>query len=441
MEMPWLDFSLSGGAVVLTLVLHAFVVACEISLVKLRYGVRDEAALAHLLERKGILSLIENGARTGRLVRFSKSACTVALGLLLMPLVRDFFVLFERTANPDRWLVALCALVVAVTAHFFVAEMVPRGLAMRNPAVVLRVTYRVVLVFQILTLPVLSILRCAKQAFFRFIGVDEEDELDPLDVDVQIRAMGGDSMTLTPVIRKIVNRTLQMRELVVQDILLPRSQVIICDLAEDFAGQMAIMRKAGHTRYPLCRGDLDHCVGILHIKDIFRSGNRPEEVDPMKIKRKVAVFQLETPVEEALQRMLRAKIHMALVVDEFGGIVGIVTLEGILEELVGEIHDEFDSEEQQIVKLGADNRYRISGLAPIHDVEEYLGIEIENEEVSTFGGLITGELGKIPDSGEQLRIQNLEISVDEVDERRVITATVMVLENEEAASSEERGEN
>ena len=115
---------------------------------------------------------------------------------------------------------------------------------------------------------------------------------------------------------------------------------------------------------------------------------------------------------------------MALVVGNFGEIVGVVTFESVLEELVGEIQDEFDREEAQIRALNTPNTYRISGLTPIHDVEEALGVEIERDEVSTFGGLITGELGRIPEHGETLTVSGMQITVDNVDERRVIGARV-----------------
>jgi magnesium and cobalt transporter len=171
---------------------------------------------------------------------------------------------------------------------------------------------------------------------------------------------------------------------------------------------------------------LDECLGLIHIKDIFREEMPTAELDLMKLKRNLAVFPLETPLEEALERMLRAKFHMALAVDQFGGVVGVVTLESILEELVGEIQDEFDSEEEQIVKVRGNRRFRISGLTPIHDVEEALAIDIENDEVSTFGGLITGELGHIPERGEELTCHGLHIMIEEVDDRRVIAATVQI---------------
>ena len=152
-----------------------------------------------------------------------------------------------------------------------------------------------------------------KAVFFRRLGLDLNDEHNPLDVDVQIRAMGEDSANLSPVVRKIVDRTMQMQELVLHDVLQPRSQVIIYDLDEDLLTNLRRMKQAGHTRFPLCRGDLDDCIGIIHIKDIFRWEGKVTDLNPLDLKRTIAVFPLETPLEEALQRMLRAKFHMAMV--------------------------------------------------------------------------------------------------------------------------------
>jgi CBS domain containing-hemolysin-like protein len=122
--------------------------------------------------------------------------------------------------------------------------------------------------------------------------------------------------------------------------------------------------------------------------------------------------------------MLRAKIHLGIVYDTFGGALGVVTLERILEELVGDIQDEFDSEEDPITRLADKGSYRILGQTPIHDLEARLGVVIQNDEVSTFGGLITAELGRIPVAGEQLDICNMQIEIVDVDDRRVIETQV-----------------
>ena len=425
MNGAWISLIVSLSSVVILLVLHALLEMCEISLVKFRYGGVDDKELEGLKRHRGIAYLMENGDQTGRVVRFSKTLCTVAVGLLLMAVVSDFFGLFESGEMPDRWLVVLISFLGAVSVHFFFAEIFPRGLAMKDPVKAILCSYRVLLVFQIITMPAMLFFRGLKRMLFRRLGVDVQDELNPLDLDVQIRALGEDSQELSPVVRKIVNRALQMRELVVQDVLLPRSQVVICDLEETLEANLKIMKQAGHTRFPLCRGNLDDCIGILHIKDIFRCGEALADLDPVKLKRNVAMFELETPLEEALERMLRAKFQMALAADEFGGIVGVVTFESILEELVGEIQDEFDTEEDEIRELRAPNTYRILGLTPIHDVEQALAIEIGNEEVSTFGGLITGELGRIPARGDTLTLEGMRITIDEVDERRVIATRVV----------------
>ena len=424
MSSIWINFVGSLGAVAVMLVLHAFLVMCETSLVKFRYAAIGAEMLERLKLRRGIAYLIKNSAQTGRVVRFSKTLCTVAVGLLLMLVVSDLFRLFEVRQIPYRWLVVSLLFVCAALIHFLFAEIFPRGLAMRDPVKGILRSYRVLLVFKMLTLPIMTLLRSLKQMFFKRIGVDVDDELNPLDVDVQIRVMGEETHTLSPVVRKIMNHALQMQDLVVQDVLLPRNEVVICDLNETVETNLKVMKEAGHTRYPICRGNLDNCEGLIHIKDLFRMDDTSDEIDLNKIKRAVATFELETPLEDVLERMLRARFHMALVVGDFGEIVGVVTFESVLEELVGEIQDEFYREEAQIRALRTPNTYRISGLTPIHDVEEAFGVEIERDEVSTFGGLITGELGRIPEHGETLTVSGMQITVDNVDERRVIAARV-----------------
>lgn len=429
MSAGWINLLISTLAVGMMLVLHGFIVMCEISLMKLRYGEVDDEKLEDLKSHKGISRLIVNSDLSGRVLRFSKTLCTVAVGLLLIPWVSDLFALIDLSLAPDRWVVILVAFTCAVSVHFIFAEILPRGIAMRDPALGLKRSYRVVLLFQFVTYPLMQFFRVLKRGLYGVLGVELKDEFNPLDLDVQIRAMGEDSQTISSVVRRIMDRTMHMRGLVVHDVLLPRSQVVICDLKEDIRTNLERMKEAGHTRYPLCKGSLDDCVGLIHIKDIFRWREPVSQIDLITLKRNVAVFPLETPLEEALQRMLRARFHMALAMDEFGGVVGVITLESILEELVGEIQDEFDSEEEQIIALPKKGCYRISALTPVHDVEEALGLEIENEDVSTFGGLITGELGRIPEQGETLEFHNMKVSIEQVDERRVISTQVELIES------------
>lgn len=426
MNADILSFLVLTVAIVTMLLLHGFIVMSEISLIKLRYGELEEADLIKLKRSRGIAKLIDNGDLTGRVVRFSKTLCTVALGVLLIPWLGDLFTFAQIDSSANRWVLLLGAFSVAVSVHFACAEILPRGLAMRDPVRALLRSHHVLLFFQIVTSPLMMCFRLFKRALFGLLGVDLDEEFNPLDLDVQIRAMGEDSSEISHVARQIMNRSLQLQELVVHDVLLPRSQVVICDLDADYKENLQTMKTAGHTRFPLCHRTLDDCVGLIHIKDIFQRTEVEGHINLRELKRTIATFDLETPLEEALERMLRAKFHMALGVDEFGGVAGVITLESVLEELVGEIQDEFDSEEAQIIRLKQADTFRISGLTPIHEIEEVLNIEIDNDEVSTFGGLIAGEFGKIPLQGESLNCYGMFISVEEVDSRRIISAKVQL---------------
>jgi CBS domain containing-hemolysin-like protein len=213
----------------------------------------------------------------------------------------------------------------------------------------------------------------------------------------------------------------------VSDVLLPRNQVKCFDLFDSVSENLKMARMTGHTRFPLCEGDLDNCIGLIHIKDIFRSGLSSKGLDLRKFNREILRFQEDMPVEDALEQLMQQKKHMGLVVDEFGGAQGVLTLERILEVIVGEIQDEFDVEEANIKEIG-NGDYAIMGLAPLHEVEELFGLEFDTYDVSTFGGLITFELGEIPRKGQQLVVGNLNIRITEVDGKRVIKTLARKIE-------------
>lgn len=410
------------------LLINAILVACEFSLVKQRYSAKaaDDAA-----PKGGTVGrLLNKTAEVARLFRFGSTACAVALAIVLFPFVEGTL---EELLGFTPWFTAVIAFFIAVGAQYILADLLPRALGFNYPDRSLAVTAPVVLLLLLLLRPLINGVHSLTARAFRWIGLPTDTELNLLDVEVQIRALGIDGPPLSPQLRKILSNCVRMSELEVSDILLPRNQIQYFDINNPMAENIELARRTGHTRFPLCDGDLDHCLGIIHIKDVFRWKGGVETLDPRKLRRNITSLSADEPVEAALEKLLRLRMHMALVVDEFGGTVGIVTLEGILEELVGDIRDEFDAyEEAEIVDL-ADGAVRVSGLTAIHDIEEHLQVRIETNDVSTIGGLITAELGRIPSRGEQLTIENasLQVTVNEVDEKRVISATLRVVSREE----------
>jgi len=263
----------------------------------------------------------------------------------------------------------------------------------------------------------------------RALGADEHSTVDVLDAEEQIDLMDsipGDNSTHY-VAQKILKNTLTLKELDVSDILLPRNQIQYVDLFDSISDNLQLARMTGHTRFPLCEGDLDNCIGLIHIKDIFRSGLEAKDLDLRKFRRDILRLREDMPVEDALENLMRHKMHMALIVDEFGGTQGVLTLERILEVIVGEILDEFDIEETNICEVG-NGDVSVLGLTPLHEVEEYFDKEFDTDEVSTFGGLVTSELGHIPEEGHQMVLDDLNVRVTEVDEKRVIKMLVRPLD-------------
>ena len=175
--------------------------------------------------------------------------------------------------------------------------------------------------------------------------------------------------------------------------MISRKQVQILDTQDGLDRNLEIARNCGHTRLPLCDGDLDHCLGIVHVKYAFRFlGEDPLPMALQKITKAPARVSAGDSLPIALRKMMRWKVHMALVGDEFGGIDGVITLEDILEEVVGEIQDEFDSDQKDVQQLD-ENHWRVSGLTPLHELPKELNF-VDDDEVASFGGLITKSVEK-----------------------------------------------
>ncbi len=416
----------TGATVGGILLLNAVLVACEFSLVKLRYSSKATDDPESTPNGGAVASLLTQTGEVARLFRFGTTACSVALAIVLFPFV-DTYLALGLGFTP--WFTALIAFLIAIGAQYIFADLLPRAIGFNYPQRSLAITAPPVLFLVWILRPLIDGVHSVTARLFRSIRLPTDTELNLLDVEVQIRALGIDGPPLSPQLRKILSNGVRMSELEVSDILLPRNQIQYFDINSPMAENLDLARRTGHTRFPLCDGDLDHCLGIIHIKDVFRWRGGLETLDLRKLRRNITSLSSDEAVEEALQRLLKLRMHMALVVDEFGGTLGIVTLEGILEELVGDIHDEFDSFEEAEIEDLEDGTYKVSGLTALHDLEEHLGVRIDTDDVSTIGGLITAELGRIPGQGEVLLIEaaGLQVTVNEVDEKRVISATLRVV--------------
>nr|WP_246456590.1 hemolysin family protein [Ruficoccus amylovorans] len=430
--MTAIDILLYGVFLLLLLFINAMLVVCEISMVKLRYSLLDDEEMERLRKSRRVALLLDRGGQIAQVLRFGVLLTTVGLGLVLVPTI--FFLIGKIewfSVQPGKILLIFFTFVLTVSLTSIFGFLVPRAIAMAHPKDSLRFSSWFILGFVTLVSPWSRLLRKVAGLILQPFQLKLKEDFNVLDYEVQIRALGEEDITLSPRIRNLLRNALRIRDLEVSDVLLPRNQVKYMDITLPVDENLAMGRESGHTRFPLCEEDLDHCIGLIHIKDIFR--RKGQISDLLRIRRHMPAFSQSDPLENAMETMLQQKFHMAVVKDEFGGTLGLITLEGILEVLVGDIQDEFDVNEAAMVRPMGKEAFHVDGLTPLHDLEEALNIDVGDTEVSTFGGWITDELGRMPDAGESFEIDEppLEVTILEVDEKRILSATVRVRADDE----------
>jgi CBS domain containing-hemolysin-like protein len=241
------------------------------------------------------------------------------------------------------------------------------------------------------------------------------------------------SAEVTPLGRELVFNVLDLRDRVVRDIMTPRGEIVYLDVNDDFETNVKKAIESRHTRFPLCRENLDNSIGLIHIKELVPMMRDPHP-DLMNIKRELFPVPEMMALENLLRLFLNKHAHLAIVVDEFGGTVGIVTLENVLEELVGDIQDEFDFEKEEFRKISA-NEFSVDGALGLYELNDLAKLDLESPDVSTIGGYVTHLLGHLPKTGEQVRIDNYVVTVSQADNRRVNQLHFKKLTETEKASA------
>ena len=233
---------------------------------------------------------------------------------------------------------------------------------------------------------------------------------------------------LEPEEREYLYNVFDFGDTVAREIMVPRPDIeaLPSDAPlEELAEAAAFGR---YTRYPVYEGDLDHTLGSVHVKDLFRAANeQPEKFDIRPLIRDCLVVPENKPIEQLLKKFQKQKLQMAIVIDEWGSVEGLITIEDVLEELVGEIQDEFDRDEAAIEQLG-DGLYAVDGRIPIEEVNERFGLDLQHEDFDTIGGYILGFLGRAPETGDTVELPYALLTVKAVDGARVSMLTLSLNE-------------
>jgi magnesium and cobalt transporter len=226
---------------------------------------------------------------------------------------------------------------------------------------------------------------------------------------------------------QMMEGVLGVADLQVRDIMIPRSQMVTVRRDDPPEKLLPVIVESGHSRFPMVDDDRDDIVGILLAKDVLRyvATGRLADFDIRECMRPAVVVPESKRVNVLLKEFRRNRNHMAIVVDEYGGVSGVVTIEDAIEQIVGDIDDEFDVEDDQNIRKEAERQFLVRGATPIAEFNEYFGVELADDEFDTVAGLVMKQLGHLPRRGETLMIGDIEIRVLRADRRRVEALKVL----------------
>jgi CBS domain containing-hemolysin-like protein len=408
--------------------LNGFFVAAEFALVKLRATQLDTLVARGHRRAKVARSIIAN--LNSFLSATQLGITMVSLGLgwvgqpvfvaLLSPLLVSLHVESETVRHSISFAVGFSALTFL---HITAGELAPKWAAIQYSLPISLWVAQPLKWFYMASYPFNWLLNQAARWLLRQAGIEltgegsrahSEEELRLLVATAQKRA---GSTTLG---RDIVLNALDLRRRVAREVMRPRQEIVALDTEASIAECLDVAEKTRYSRFPLCEaGNLDKTLGVVHIKDLYamrikaRSG-----ADLLPTVRRLVYVPESARLEKLLQFFLERKLHLAIVVDEFGGTMGMVTLENILEELVGQIQDEFDQEKPLLARAG-DNTWEVAGTLPLHELEELVGEPLREEGITTVSGWVTQRLGGFPKTGDVLAIGGCELRVEEMAGMRV----------------------
>ncbi|MCX5980166.1 MAG: hemolysin family protein, partial [Chloroflexi bacterium] len=415
------------GLILLLILLNGFFVAAEIAFVTVRRtrldeladeGDRRAARALRLLKDPGRFLAVIQVAITFLGALASAVAAVSIVELLATPLSGVSWI-GERAGALALLVVTLLVSIVSIV----LGELIPKGFALANPDRIALAASGPISLFAKIVSPLVALLVLLTKAISKPFGIDptRTPELSAAEIRLIVE-QGSQQGVLEAEEEQMISAVMSLSDSKLHEVMVPRIDIVAIDQEATFDEAVEVVLKEGHSRTPLYRESVDHIVGILYAKDLLRliaaGGPRPRLRDIMR----PALFVPESQsVDDLLHELQRRKVHMAVVLDEYGGTAGLVTIEDLLEEIVGEIQDEFDEEEPMKVEIGP-GEVILDGRADIDDLTELVepALELEDdEEYDTLGGFVYHRIGRVPVVGDAVVIEPFVITVIKVSGRRV----------------------
>lgn len=408
--------------------LNGFFVAAEFALVK----IRDTQ----------LRPLIQKGSRRARiaqtvLANLDRSLSAAQLGITLASLALGwigepvFAALLKpvmgamQIKNPDieHYITIIVGFALITFLHIVVGEQAPKWMAIQKPLPTSLWVAAPLRWFYYITYPLIWVLNTSSLWFLRQIGIEAASEGEHSHSEEELRLLMATTTkhgTAPTDRRDLVLNAFDLRQRVAREVMRPRQQILGFSTTAKIEECLEQAEQSRFSRFPLFEnGNLDRALGFVHIKDLYAMRNKAQFArDLLPLAKKLIYVPETSRLERLLHIFLERKTHIAFVVDEYGGTVGLVTLENILEELVGEIQDEFDQEKPLLVRQD-ENTWSVDGTLPLHNLVDVVGEDLGEEGVTTVSGWVTHKAEGFPKVGDVLRVGSFELRVEEMDGARV----------------------
>lgn len=427
---------------VLLIVLTAFFVATEFAIIRIRSSRVDQLVLEGKKNAVAVQRVTSNLDGYLSACQLGITITALGLGWLGEPTVEKLLLpLFERwdvNSDVSHILSFFIAFLSVTYLHVVIGELAPKTVAIQKAEMVTFMVAKPIILFYKVMYPFIWVLNGSANRLVKLFGLKPVKEHEEAHTEEEIQIILSDSLQSGKINNTeygYVNRIFAFDEMLAKEIMVPRTDMVCLYTNHSLQDNMDVIRKEQYTRFPVATGSKDNIVGTINTKELFLQLQDDENFDFKKLVHPVMTVPEVMPVKTLLKRMQQERVHIALLVDEYGGTSGLITIEDILEEIVGEIRDEFDADERKSIEKLADDCYLLDGKVSLSELSDMIGVHFDNDEVDTIGGWLYSQIHD-PKPGEELTWDNIKFIIREAANHRIKKIEMIVLSKEDRQAAE-----
>ena len=419
--------------VFLLVFMNGFFVATEFAMVKVRKSRIETLALEGDRNAKNTLKVVKDLNSYLSACQLGITLASLGLGWVGEPAISKMLMPLLNMFNLSEGAIHSISFVLGFTIitglHIVLGELTPKSLAIISAEKIAMYTALPLIMFYNVTYPIMWSFNHSTNLILKIFGISQADEHETAHTDEEIKLLVEDSYKhglIDKTELTFVDNIFNFSETTAKEIMMPRTDMACIFIEDSFDEIIAYALEEQLTRYPVCRDSKDNVIGFIHIKDLYKQKIDGNNQNIEGIIREIKFVPESTSISELLKAFKIEKTQMSIIIDEYGGTSGLVTIEDILEEIVGELQDEFDDDGKEINKTEEGN-YIVDGKVIIGDINELLDIEIDAENIDTIGGWIYSQLDSYPQINEKINYENYEFMILKCDRKRISTVLIKKL--------------